>query len=560
MSLMTKLASRMLGLPPAVASRLECQIDLPIPMPDGTVLLANRIAPRGGEKLPIILIRDPYNSRGTKPDIMSMLIAERGYQVINQNCRGTWGSGGEFQPFRNEREDGLATFEWLAEQPWFSGSVGMFGLSYWGYAQLASGPGAPDYVKALVPMMSASRIHGVFRSHRTLNFNVLLTWHYQTYVSNAQKNAHDKKHANARLNDAMARGYAHLPVHEADEVSLGRAVPFFQEILWNERPDDEFWAAMDHSELAGTIAAPVHLIGGWYDFFLADQLSDYESLRKAGKNPFLTIGPWPHVSTPGLKEGLRESFTWYDAHLRGNLAALRTSPVKVCVMGLDKWVSLAAWPPSSTATSLFLHAGGLLSSEIPTENAEPSRYRYDPADPTPSLGGRVVIDGGPKDNRRLESRKDVLVFTSAPMKQDMTIMGLVSAELHVRASAGYADFYARLCDVSGNKGKSTNICEGIVRIEAETLPADSGGIRCIAIDLFSTAHCFRTGHRIRVQISSGAHPVFIRNPGTGEPTASGTTMRISDQEVFHDAAHPSAIILPMVSPSAVSFPVAATQD
>ncbi len=549
MSLMTRLASLLLGLPPAVTHKIEYQIDLPVPMADGTILLANRIAPVGGEKLPIILIRNPYTARGKKPDFISLLIAERGYQVVVQNCRGTWGSGGVFQPFLDDREDGLATFKWLAEQPWFSGSVGMYGLSYWGYAQLSAGAGAPDFVKALVPQMAASRIYGVMYDHGILSLDVALTWNYQTYVSNAQESDKEKARANKQRKSALARGFMHLPVGGADQSALNLTSPFFQDLLRYHQPNDKFWATIDHSKQVDQIEAPVHFIEGWYDFFLADALTDYASLCKAGKKPYLTIGPWTHADTGGLKAGFKESFIWYDAYLRGNRAALRPDPVQVFVMGIKKWVNLPAWPPPSASTSLYLQSGGKLSTQAPAAQggeAKPSHYQYDPADPTPSVGGSVLFDGGPKDNRALEARADVLTFTSDAMTHNTTIMGAVSVDLYVRSTNEHTDFFARLCDVSPNGKKSINICDGIIRLTPQSQPVDKDGVRKVTIVLLSTAHCFKTGHRIRLQVSSGAHPRYARNLGTGEPISTGTMLRKADQEIFHDHTHCSALMLPVI--------------
>jgi uncharacterized protein len=546
MSFMARLASRMLGLPAASTSRLEYQVDLKIPMHDGVVLLANRVAPIGGESLPIILIRDPYTFRGRKPSIMAELIAERGYQVVYQNCRGRWGSGGEFQPFRNEREDGLATLTWLSEQPWFSGSVGMYGLSYWGYVQLALGSGAPGFLKALVPQMSASRVYSVFHPHDSLAVFTLLTWLYQTYVTNAHESPNEVRKANARRTSALQKGFAKLPAGEADEPALGFTSPFFQDVIRNEKPTDELWAAMDHAPLIRHITAPVHFVDGWYDFFLADQLADYASLRAAGREPYLTIGPWTHAEMPALKAGLKESFAWYDAHLRGNQAALRSSPVRVFVMGVNTWVDLPSWPPPSTATSWYVRSGGALSPEAPVDHPEPSRYRYDPGNPTPSIGGAIIEGGGSKNNRALEARRDVLTFTSQPMPQSTTIIGPVSVELYIRSTCEFTDFFARLCDVSPNGRKSMNICDGIVRLAPDPARTDGTGIRRVTIDLLSTAHCFKTGHRIRLQVSSGAYPMLGRNLGTGEPIATGTRMQSADQEVFHDASHFSNVVIPVV--------------
>ncbi len=546
MSLLTRLASLLLDLPPAVTHKIEYQLDLPVPMADGTILLANRIAPVGGEKLPIILIRNPYTSRGKKPDFISLIIAERGYQVVVQNCRGTWGSGGTFQPFVDDREDGLATFQWLAQQPWFSDSVGMYGLSYWGYAQLAAGAGAPDFVKALIPQMAASRLYGVMYDHGVLSLDVALTWNYQTYVSNVQESDKDKVRANKQRKAALSRGFMHLPVGEADQVALKLTSPFFQDLLCNQKPDDKFWATIDHSKRVDQIEAPVHFVDGWYDFFLADMLADYAALCKAGKKPYLTIGPWTHAETGGLKAGFTESFAWYDAYLRGNRAALRSDPVRVFVMGIKKWVNLPAWPPPSTAAGWYLQAGGKLSTEAPVGETAPSRYCYDPANPTPSVGGTLLFEGGPKDNRTLEARTDVLSMTSDAMAHNTTIMGAASVELYIRSTNEHTDFFANLCDVSPNGRKSINICDGIIRLTPQLQPSDKDGIRKVTIELLSTAHCFKKDHRIRLQVSSGAHPRYLRNLGTGEPISTGTLLQKVDQEIFHDRAHPSVLILPVL--------------
>ncbi|GLY66032.1 CocE/NonD family hydrolase [Amycolatopsis taiwanensis] len=546
MPLLTRLASRLLGLPAVAAHELECQVDLRVPMPDGAVLLANRIAPRGGADLPIVVIRSPYTPRGKKPDMISRLIAERGYQVIMQNCRGTFGSGGQYRPFCDEREDGLATLEWLAGQPWFSGKVAMFGQSYYGYVQLAAGPGAPEFVGALVPQMAASRVYGV-QHGPVLCLQGLLTWVYQQYAVYFEESFLGKMRVAARRTAVLRKGAAHLPVGEADRVITGRTVPYFQEILRNDGPEDEFWTAMDHAKRVPDIQAPVHLVGGWYDFFLADQLADYQALREAGRNPYLTIGPWTHASLGAFKAGFQESLAWYDAHLRGNPDALRPSPVRVCVMGVDEWVDLPSWPPPTTPTRWHLHAGGGLSPEpadaCAASVAASSRYRYDPADPTPNVGGALVLGGGPKDNRRIETRTDVLTFTSAPITRDTTVMGMVSAELYVRSSLAHTDFFARVCDVTPN-GKSINICDGIVRLTPGS-PVDQDSVHHITVSLHATAHRFRAGHRIRLQVSSGAHPMHNRNLGTSEPIATATAMCVADQEVLHDEDHPSAILLPV---------------
>jgi uncharacterized protein len=540
MSLMARLTARMFDLPPATRTDLEYQTDLAARMPDGAVLLATRVAPRGGEHLPIVLIRSPYVARGRKADLMSRLLAERGYQVVFQNCRGTFGSSGEFEPFRNERDDGLATLEWLATQPWFSRSVAMFGLSYYGYAQLASGAGAPPYLKALLPQMAASRIYGVMRGE-PMRLHGVLSWIYTTFGGHFATSSFDRTRVTLRRSSALRKAFRYLPVGRADEVALGRTVPYYQEVVRNAEPDDELWAAMDNSKHVADIQAPVHFLAGWYDFFLRDELADYATLRDAGRNPYLTVGPWTHASLPGMRAGIKQSLAWFDAHLGGNADAVRSAPVQVYVTGAERWADLPSWPPPATDAVHYLRAGGLLSAEPAADRCPPSRYRYDPADPTPSLGGAVITGGGVKDNRKLEARRDVLTFTSEPVRADTTVMGTASVTLHICSTLDNTDFFARLCDVAP-KGTSANICDGIVRLD------HSGGrVQQVTISLSPAAHCFKAGHRIRLQVSSGAHPMYNRNLGTGEPSATATAMRSADQEVFHDAGRPSAVRLPVVS-------------
>ncbi len=421
----------------------------------------------------------------------------------------------------------------------------MFGASYMGYAQLAAGPDAPDYLKALVPLLTASKLYNINRGGGSFNLLLALSWSYSTYAKRDKATLISKGAEKKRDEELLKKGLGHLPVGESDKVILGFSVPFYQSMVNNDNPTDEYWSKVDLSGIIGRIEAPVHFVAGWYDFFLTDEIADYKTMSAAGKNPYLTIGPWTHLN--GFKGGIQESFVWYDAHLRGDKSKLREKPVKVCIMGKkEEWVEMDAWPPQSVPAKLYLGGGGKLSEEKPGAGAEPTRYRYDPADPTPSLGGAVITeDSGKKNNIELESRKDVLTFTSEPMKKDTTIMGTVCADLFVRSTLEHTDFFVRLCDVSPNGRKSENICDGMVRLKPG-VPKEENGMINIKIELNDTAYCFKTGHRIRLQVSSGAHPMFVRNLGGGERIATATIMKAADQEVFHDEDNCSALILPMI--------------
>jgi putative CocE/NonD family hydrolase len=212
-------------------------------------------------------------------------------------------------------------------------------------------------------------------------------------------------------------------------------------------------------------------------------------------------------------------------------------------MGGGGWRDLAEWPPPDAAVQRWhLQSGALLGTGAPA-GSTPDRYTYDPADPTPAVGGTSTMNCGPRDNRALEQRPDVLTYTSEPLTSPLVITGNVSAELFVGSSRPHTDFFARLCDVDPG-GKSVNITDGILRLTGATEAAQP-----ITIDLWPTAHQFRPGHRIRLQVSSGAHPRYARNPGSDEPLATASTLRAAQQAVHHNPAHPSAVLLPVVTPA-----------
>jgi putative CocE/NonD family hydrolase len=243
----------------------------------------------------------------------------------------------------------------------------------------------------------------------------------------------------------------------------------------------------------------------------------------------------------------RETLIWLQAHVLGDRRALREALVRVFVTGAEAWRDFAAWPPPAARPERwYLASGRRLSQGLPAAS-EPDRYRYDPADPTPSLVG-PSLNGktGVADNRALESRRDVLTFTSDPLDHDLEVIGPVRAELHVRSSLEHTDFFARLCDVSPS-GKSINVCDALLRVRPGAPAAEADGSLRIAIDLWPTAHRFRRGNCLRLQVSSGAHPRFARNPGTGEPLATAIRLVAADQVVYHDAERPSSIVLSVLS-------------
>jgi putative CocE/NonD family hydrolase len=345
----------------------------------------------------------------------------------------------------------------------------------------------------------------------------------------------------------LQAAFNHLPLLEADTLAAGEPIPFYRDMLTHDQPDDTYWSSRDHSRAVAQVAARVHLIGGWYDYYLRGQLRDYASLKAAGRRPHLTIGPWHHAHPGGLMTGLREGLRWFDAHLKGDGGRMRREPVRVYVMGAAEWRELDDFPPPARPTRYFLHAQGELRRDPPEGTSLPDGYCYDPSHPTPALGGALLAfkGAGPQDNRPLEARADVVCYTTPPLVRDLEVIGPVRLELFVRSSLPHTDFFGRLCDVHPD-GRSINVCDGLFRLEPERGEVGPDSTLRIEIDMWATAHRFREGHRLRLSVSSGAHPRWSRNLGTGEAPATGVRMAVAEQRVYHDAAHSSALILPIV--------------
>lgn len=544
MTLLSEIAGRSLRLPLPLTRELLVERDLPAAMDDGVVLLADRYVARGAVAgpPPTVLVRTPYGRRGFFGLIYGRLLAERGLQTVVQSVRGTFGSGGTFAPF-DERADGLATLRWLRDQPWCRGPVGMIGSSYMGLVQWAVAADAGDALGALAPSITASQFHGQAYGGGSLSLDTALSW---TFLIAAQ----ERRLAAARillgLRRRLPRILDELPLGDLDALIAGESLPFYRAWFQETARDSPYWAARDFSADVERVTAPVQLIGGWYDIFLPWMVEDHQALRRAGTESQLLIGPWAHTSPGLLGSSTREGLGWLRAHLLGDRRMLRDAPVRVWVGGEGAWRDLEAWPPPQARPwRLHLGAAGTLGPEPPAPS-EPDRYRYDPAQPTPSVGGPVLLDRDPVvDNRALEARDDVLTFTTAPLERDVLAMGPVDAEIHLRSSRDDTDVFVRVCDVLPG-GPSLNVCDALIRLTPGQPPAGEDGVRRVALALWPTAHRFRAGHRIRVQVSSGAHPRYARNPGTGEPPATATQLVAADQEVFHDPERPSAVVLSVV--------------
>jgi putative CocE/NonD family hydrolase len=552
MSLTGRLLTWLMKLPPAETPSYTVERNVSVPMPDGVTLLADHYIPNVDRNCPTILVRSPYGRSGFFSATMAIPYAERGYQVLIQSCRGTAGSGGDFAFVRNEHADGLATIEWIKRQDWYNGELAMVGASYLGVVQWAVAADAGDDLKALVPTITTSDFHhfraqgGSMTLENMLGWSTMMTAQAATGLKPTLGNilAMRKRERNLEM------AFRSLPLDQADYVAINQPSPLYQE--WFEHDvEDDYWKPIIFSDRVSAVTAPVCLQAGWFDLFLDWQLRDYQRLRAAGRQPSLLIGPWFHGQMGGAPTMTRDSLSWLDAKVKGKDAGLRAHPVRLYVMGANVWREFGDWPPPAQPQRWSLQPHGALSPAEPsaTEASEPDRYRYDPADPTPAVGGNSLGASermGQRDNRTLEARPDVLVYTSEPLEQDLEVIGPVTADLYVASSLEHTDFFARLCVVEPS-GKSLNLCDGILRLTPNNPSPDSDGARHIQIALWPTAYRFRRGQRIRVQVSSGAHPRFARNTGTGEPAATATKLLVADQSIYHDAARPSAFILPVLA-------------
>jgi hypothetical protein len=546
MSLASQILARRMRLPRARTLDVVCQRDLPATMDDGTVLLADRWvgADQQREPQPTVLVRSPYGRRQVVGMLLGRLLAERGLSVVLQSVRGTFGSGGRFSPFE-ERDDGLATLRWIRAQPWHAGPIGTFGPSYLGFVQWAVAGQPEADLAALSIQVSASQFYDQTYTGGSLSLETLGSW----MVLLAAQESRVAPLAINRALRGLGKLWTELPLDELDERATGGAVPWFREAFGDTDRAGVYWSARDFSPSVPEVAAPVSFVGGWYDILLPWMLTDFEALQAAGRAPRLLIGPWSHTSPALTAASERDGIAWLRAALLGDDRLLRPAPVRVMITGERTgggWRELPAWPPPGAGERrCYLGDGGTLGDR-PAARSAADGYRYDPADPTPSLGGPVLLERSAViDNAPLEARDDVLIYTTAPLAHTVEAIGHVGVELWARSDGPSFDLFARVCDVDG-EGVSRNVSDALVSVPAGGAAQAPDGAWQVSFQLWPIGHRFAAGHRIRLQVSSGAHPRYARNPGTGERAAHASvdTMRAVEIEILHGAEHPSALVLP----------------
>ncbi len=525
-------------------------------MRDGVRLSANVFRPAGPARSPAILVRTPYG-KGDALTPNHRAFAESGYAVVVQDVRGRYASEGVFAPLTQEPRDGDDTLNWIARQPWCDGKIGMMGGSYLGIVQWAVAALNNPYLKAIFPVVSG----------------------YDEYRDRYYSPGGAMKLGNRLLwiaENLRAPGYKPpefsvfvrtLPLRKADTAAAGQPVAIFQNAL-DHPAFDGYWRGISTRERIASIRVPVFSVGGWYDNFVESDLAAFAELRKSSKVHRILVGPWPHnmsLRFDGVDFGpdslvpIRKlQLEWFDQWLKGRDSPLLSKPpVRLFVMGGNRWRDFDSWPPAAAKTKAFYLAGNGTLRDRPAAGAGSGQdhYLYDPRDPVPTHGGPLccnpaVFPWGPKDQRAIEKRKDVLVYSTEPLNGDTEVTGPVRLLLYAATTAPDTDFTVKLVDVFPD-GMARNLTDGILRlryargIEREILNKP-GEVRRIEINGGVTSNVFKKGHRIRIEVSSSNFPRFDRNPNTGRPIAGETGFQTAYQTIYHDSRRPSKLLLPVM--------------
>lgn len=534
MRLVDRAMNRMLGLPPATTD-YSVRKDVPVPMRDGVVLRADHYLPRTTTPAGTLLLRCPYGRGAPVSWIYAQLYAQRGYHVVLQSVRGTFGSGGEFEPATHEVEDGADTVAWLRNQPWFTGTFATLGQSYLGFTQWALLVDPPPELVTAVIIVGPHESKSLIARNGGLALNNVLWWCAQ--VANQEIGGPPRRTLRQFTSERGVRAAANrLPLGRSGRDLLGAGASWYEDALEHSGVSDEYWRRADVEAAPDRTRIPVLLIGGWQDLFLGQTLEQYQRLKANGSNPALHIGAWTHLEMLGRSAGLitRETLPWLARHLAGTSSVTR-SPVRIFVTGGPGWRDLPDWPPASRTRTLYLNPGAALSEAAATDESA-SRFTYDPADPTPTIGGPLLSASnvGYRDDTALSLRDDVITFTTPQLTQDWEVIGTPSVELQHRTDNPHADVFVRLSEVD-SRGRSRNVSEGFIR-RVDQDPT-------VRITLDAIAHRFRAGTRIRLMIAGGSHPHYARNLGTGEPPLTGFAMKPSRHTVAHAA---SRLNLPVV--------------
>lgn len=520
------LARRMKLAPATTGYRITRGVT--VPMRDGVPLMADLYAPTDHAPIATMLLRGPYGRAAPAARLMAGLYASRGYHVVLLNSRGTFGSGGEFDPGRTEVADGADAVDWLRRQEWFTGTFVTVGGSYLGFTQWALLVDPPPELTACVITMGPHDLSRAVWGTGSFALDDFLSWAY--LIAWQARGGWVRQLIRSTLSPRRLRPVLDvLPPAEAAHSLLGGGSSWYES--WLQRSDltDDYWNPLRLDAAFAEVRQPLLLTGGWQDVFVDQTLEQFRELTARGADVAMVIGPWTHGEGGGAQ--IRETLSW----LGGNRQPER---VRICITGDGGWRDLPDWPPTSIDRVLYPDGGGALADGAPQIGTAPARFVYDPADPTPTVGGRLlsVSAAGYRDDTVLAERDDVIAFTGPELASDLEVIGVPYVELDHATDTAWADVFVRVSEVDP-KGRSRNVTDGYVRLGPDRVTP-------LRIDLDAMAHRFRAGHRIRLMVAGGSFPRFARNLGTGEPLAMGSHLVRSTHVVTPGAA--TRLVLPAV--------------
>ena len=561
----------------ADANKYEVTVerDVAAKMRDGVTLRADIYRPKADGKFPVLLVRTPYDKTGDMN--FGLRAAARGYVVISQDVRGRFTSEGEWYPFKNESLDGYDTVEWAAALPYSNGKVGMFGGSYVGATQYLAAIARPPHLAGICPTVTASNYHDGW----TYQGGAFEQWFNESWSSGLALDTMRRRSEKGMkpLEGSKVLPLVNYPLLEAP--SAAGIATYFTD--WLAHPSyDNYWKQISIEDHYADIQVPIYGIGAWYDIFLGGTLRNYVKLKKEAGTEAAREGQRLEVTVGGHAGGGRKigavdfgekletdedgrMLQWYDWLLKGEANGIdKEKPVRIFVMGKNEWRDEDDWPLARAKnTHYYLHSAGSanglsgngsLNTTAPAEE-KADQYVYDPADAVPTIGGPLCCQAlptgnGPQDQRPAEQRPDVSVYTTPAFAKDTEVTGPVSLDLFVSSSAVDTDFTGKLVDVWPD-GFAQNLTEGILRLRyrnSQEKPelANPGETYHITLDLWATSNVFLAGHKLRLEVSSSNFPRFDRNLNTGEEQARATRMVKATNMIYHDKAHSSALIVPIV--------------
>lgn len=517
-----------------------------VPMRDGVKLATKVYRNENAPPQPAILLRTPYGKDNLIPKDIIDTFLERGYVYVAQDMRGRFDSEGESFVFFDDIQDGYDTIEWVANQKWCNGKVGTFGPSAMGIVQNVVAGAKPPHLVCQVIIAASSSLY------------------------------HEAVFQGGAFRKGLAEGWI-------------KTNNFPRKLLkkFQEHPNyDSLWEMVNSRTKHKVMNVPALHIGGWFDIFQEGTLQSFKGRQEQGAKgargkQLLIMGPWTHnignqplgdIKFPDaevMETKIKDKIIrFYDYYLKGiDTGITKEKPVEYYIMGdVDEkgkwnyWTQEDTWPPKSKKIKFYLNEGKKLTRNLPKQNNKNmDKFIYDPRNPVPTYGGANLVEliegpAGPRDQRKVEARDDVLIYTSDVLDKPLKVIGKIKVVLYASSSAVDTDFTAKLTDVYPD-GRSILLCDGIIRARKRESDAKEkllipGKVYRFEIDLWSTAYVFNKGHKIRLAISSSNYPRFDVNPNTGEPfkivNFNRDTLISAEQTIYRTKKYPSHIILPVI--------------